>query len=102
MADQLREERLAILELLKDGKINSEQAEALLQALAPQAPKAPEAPVFVEPRGGKKNAFKMLRINIDGEDGEKVRINVPIEFAKVLGKGKFGNVNLDEFDIDIE
>ncbi len=100
MSDQLKEERLKILELLQEGKITPDQAEALLTALTlsprPEAPTAPTAPTL------KKQQFRMLRITVDSHQGDKVRVNVPIEFAKLLKKGKFGNVNLDEFEIDID
>lgn len=97
MSDQLKEERLKILELLQEGKITPDQAEALLAALTlSPRPEAPTAPTL------KKQQFRMLRITVDSRQGDKVRVNVPIEFAKLLKKGKFGNVNLDEFEIDID
>lgn len=97
MSDQLKEERLKILELLQEGKITPDQAEALLSALA----SAPRPDVSAAP-SLKKAPFRMLRITVDSRQGDKVRVNIPIEFAKLLKKGKFGNVNLDEFEIDID
>src|SRR5690606_41523107 len=102
MSDTLKEERLAILELLKEGKINPDQAEALLSALGSSEPKQAPTPPTPPRESGKDQAFKVLRINVEGNGGEKVKVNIPLEFAKVLKKGKFGNFNLDEFDIDID
>lgn len=94
MADVLKEERMKILELLKEGKITAEEAEKLLEALSDSKNEKVES--------NKKNPFKMLKVLIDSEDGDKVRINIPIEFAKLLKNGKFGNVNLDDFEIDVD
>ncbi|HEY8405878.1 MAG TPA: hypothetical protein VIK67_03295 [Acholeplasma sp.] len=96
MSDYLKEERLKILELLQEGKITPQQAESLLSAL--MEPAAKENKVEVQ----KKGPFRMLKICIDSEDGDKVRVNIPVEFAKLLKKGRFGNVNLDDFEIDID
>lgn len=96
MSDYLKEERLKILELLQEGKITPQQAESLLSAL--MEPAAKENKVEVQ----KKGPFRMLKIYIDSENGDKVRVNIPVEFAKLLKKGRFGNVNLDDFEIDID
>lgn len=93
--ENLREERLKILELLKDGTITAEQASSLLEALG-------EPKEVLEVKSTKKAPFRMLRIKVDSEDGDKIRVNIPIEFAKLLKNGKFGNVNFNEFDIDID
>jgi len=49
----------------------------------------------------KKAPFRMLKIHIDSNDGDKVRVQIPIEFAKLLKTGKF-NVNLKQADLDID
>jgi hypothetical protein len=43
----------------------------------------------------------MLKILIDSADGDVVRVQIPIEFAKLLKTGKF-NINLEDNDIDID
>ena len=43
----------------------------------------------------------MLKIFVDSNDGDIVKIQIPIEFAKLLKTGKF-NVNLQDADIDID
>lgn len=95
--DQLKEERLQILELLKAGTITPDEAEKLLSALMAQ----PEQEVVVAPKD-KKQPFRMLKILVDASSGEKVRVNIPVEFAKLLKNGKFGNTKLDDFEIDID
>ncbi len=95
--DQLKEERLQILELLKAGTITPDEAEKLLAALM----STPEPEIVASPKD-KKQPFRMLKILVDASSGEKVRVNIPVEFAKLLKNGKFGNTKLDDFEIDID
>lgn len=97
--DALKEERMKILDLLAKGVITSEDAEKLLSAMDSGTTKGEDA-VLVSPTG-KKNAFRMLKIFVDSSDGDIVKIQIPIEFAKLLKSGKF-NVNLEDQDIDID
>ena len=79
--DNLKEERLQILELLRSGIITPDEAEKLLSALMDK----PEQELITVPNE-KKQSFRMLKIIVDTADGEKVRINIPVEFAKLLKK----------------
>jgi hypothetical protein len=96
--DQLKEERMKILDLLSKGVISAAEAEKLLSAM-----EKPEQPSFVEQAvfAQKKMPFRMLRVLVDSKDGDNVRIQIPIEFAKLLKTGKF-NMNLQNSDIDID
>lgn len=97
--DQLKEERMKILEMLSKGIIKADEAEKLLAALE-GASKAEE--IFAQPvLCSKKTPFRMLKIFVDSNDGDVVKIQIPIEFAKLLKTGKF-NVNLQDADIDID
>jgi hypothetical protein len=97
--DQLKEERMKILDLLGKGIIKADEAEKLLSALegSSQMPEMPAIPVFKD----KKVPFRMLKIFVDSKDGDVIKIQIPIEFAKLLKTGKF-NVNLQDADIDID
>jgi hypothetical protein len=97
--DQLKEERMKILDLLGKGIIKADEAEKLLSALegSSQMPEMPAIPVFKD----KKVPFRMLKIFVDSNDGDVIKIQIPIEFAKLLKTGKF-NVNLQDADIDID
>ncbi len=95
---QLKEERMKVLELLAKGIINSEEAEKLLAAMD-KDDDIKEAEVIIPQ--GKKAPFRMLKILVDSADGDNVRMQIPIEFAKLLKTGKF-NVNLSQSDIDID
>lgn len=99
--DNLKEERMKILDLLSKGIIKPEDAEKLLAALgAGETPVYEADPVQVMP--SKKAPFRMLRVYVDSADGDKVRIQLPIEFAKLLKSGKFNIDAIEDFDIDID
>lgn len=85
-----KEERIKILEMLKEGIINVDDAEKLLNAVDKD-----------ELVISKNKAFKMLKIEIDSDDGDEVKIQIPIEFAKLL-KGNNFNFDLGDHDIDID
>jgi len=97
--DQLKEERMKILDLLAKGIIKADEAEKLLNALevGSSLPEAPAVPIF----GEKKPPFRMLKIFVDSNDGDVVKIQIPVEFAKLLKTGKL-NMNLQDADIDID
>ena len=92
--DNLKEERLKILEMLKAGTIDAKEAEELLSALGHEEA---TATVF-QP---KKGPFKLLKIFVNSDDGDKINIKIPVEFAKLLKNGKF-NTQFDGADIDID
>ena len=94
----LREERMKILELLSKNVINAEQAEKLLAAIS----KGEEAEVVETNLVSKKNQFRMLRILVDSADGDEVKIEIPIEFAKLLKNKKMMKIDTEDFDIDVD
>lgn len=96
--NDLREERMKILELLSKNVINAEQAEKLLGAIS----KGEEAEVVETNLVSKKNQFRMLRILVDSADGDEVKIEIPIEFAKLLKNKKMMKIDTEDFDIDVD
>ncbi|MFA7076449.1 MAG: hypothetical protein WC152_07295 [Candidatus Izemoplasmatales bacterium] len=96
--DNLRQERMKILELLSKKIITAEDAEKLLAALSANA----DNDVIENPVAVKKNQFRMLKILVDSSDGDEVRVEIPIEFAKLLKSKKIMKVDTDDFDIDID
>lgn len=100
--DRLKEERLKIIDLLAKGVINADEAEKLLAALDISEPRAE----IIIP-AAKKAPFRMLKIYVDSSDGDKIRVQIPIEFAKLLKSGKLiksgnTNMNLGDMDIDVD
>ena len=94
--NDLKAERLKILDLLSKNVINAEQAEKLLNSLGASEEKE-EYPVQ-----NKKNQFRMLKILVDSADGDEVRVELPIEFAKLLKSKKIMKVDTADFDLDID
>ncbi len=97
--DQYKEERMKILELLSKGVISTEEAEKLLAALGKSDQETPINTVFLP--NDKKMPFRMLKIFVDSSDGDNIKIQLPIEFAKLLKTKKF-SANLEGSDIDID
>lgn len=95
--NDLKAERLKILDLLSKNVINAEQAEKLLASLGATEEKDEEVQVV-----NKKNQFRMLKILVDSADGDEVRIELPIEFAKLLKSKKIMKVDTADFDLDID
>lgn len=80
-------EKMRILNMLKDGAITAEEAETLLNALEKPTAPAEEAIQMKDNRGRKP---KKLRITVDagGEERRekaKVNVNIPISLIKTLG-----------------
>jgi hypothetical protein len=96
--EDLRVERMKILELLSKNVINAEQAEKLLAAIS----KGEEAIAVETNLVSKKNQFRMLKILVDSADGDEVKIEIPIEFAKLLKNKKMMKIDTEDFDIDVD
>jgi len=95
--DQLKEERMKILEMLSNKMIDASDAEKLLQALESDRREVKAEVV------SKKQPFKMLKVIIDSEDGDKVRVKIPVEFSKLLKTAKFKNkLNFGGTDVDVD
>ena len=99
----LSEERLKILEMLQDGKINAEQAEGLLQALGEekaerQAPSREEGSFF----GGGSRGKRWFRVRVTDTDSGKTRVNVRMPLGVVTAGLKMGRRFAPEIeDLDI-
>lgn len=98
----MREDILKVLKMVEEGKVKSEEALKLIEAMGVEEE--------MEPRGRKPS---LLRVKVEDEDGMKVNVNVPLKLAKialrlipkgVLEKIKIGSVELqtglEEIDPD--
>ncbi|KAF0226991.1 MAG: hypothetical protein FD133_573 [Erysipelotrichaceae bacterium] len=83
-----------ILEMVKDGTITVEQGIQLLNALEPNGtPQKPNLPK-------KSINERMIRILVDSEDGERVRVNLPMSLVK-LGLDINNKLNVGGKSIDL-
>jgi len=65
------EERIRILNMVKEGKISPEEGAKLLSLLEGEE---------------RRPSGRWLRVRVRGEDGEEVKINLPLSLARVLLK----------------
>ncbi len=95
--NEFKEERMKILELLSKGAISADEAEKLLGAMS----STKDEPEVIMP-AKKKDQFKMLKVLVDSADGDEVRIELPIEFARLLKNKKLTHLDEDDLDIDVD
>ncbi|AIO18450.1 hypothetical protein KQ51_00570 [Candidatus Izimaplasma bacterium HR1] len=90
-------DKLRILEMIENKTITAAEGAELLKALDQNETKA-----IIRP---KKEAFKMFKIKVLSADGDKVNVQIPIEFAKVAlssGKGFMKMDQIEGLDLDFE
>jgi hypothetical protein len=74
----MTEERKRILEMLSEGKITAEDAERLLDKIET----GPAASTKPPREPGKKCKIRWLLVHVDGNDGDKVNVRVPISLIR--------------------
>jgi len=91
----MSDDRLRILEMIQSKTITAAEGADLLKALD-------DADEKLQPMK-RKNAFKMFKIKILSNDGDKVNVQIPVEFAKVALKSGKGTLKIDKLnDIDLD
>ena len=83
------EERIKILDMLKDNIISVEEANELLKATNKKTINEKKEIKTIEL--DKKDKKKLLHIKIISEDGDKVMVNIPLKAVKFLFKN--GKIN---------
>ena len=69
----MKEEIMKILKMVEEGKIKAEDAYKLIDAIS-------------EVEKSQKKEGKFLKIHIEDEDGEKVKVSVPLNLVKLIDK----------------
>jgi hypothetical protein len=93
----MSDDRLRILEMIQNKTITAAEGADLLKALDVADKKLHVVK--------KKDAFKMFKIKVLSSDGDKVNVQIPIEFAKVAlkqGKGVMKIDQIEDFDLDVD
>lgn len=95
----MEKDRMKILEMIQNKTITAKEGADLLRALDV------DKSDLVKPATDKKSAFKMFKIKILSGDGDKVNVQIPIEFAKVALRNGKGFMKMDQIqgmDLDVD
>ena len=87
----MSDDRLRILEMIEKKTITAAEGADLLKALD----KSYESTSVSKKV---KNSFKMFKIKVLSADGDKVNVQIPLEFAKVALKSGKGFMKIDQID----
>lgn len=90
---------MKILEMIQNKIITAKEGADLLKAIEI------DKDGILQKVQEKKSAFKMFKIKILSGDGDKVNVQIPIEFAKVALKNGKGFMKMDQIqgmDLDID
>lgn len=85
---KMGEDRVRILNMLAEGKITAGEAERLLDALESRTPESAAAPgsapsaIKGDPTPLLNALPKFLHVKVDGEEGEKVDVKVPLALVR--------------------
>lgn len=98
------EDKKRILKMVEEGKITSEEAIKLLEALetsnSEKVDVSAEEFLNITPN---PDGEKMLYVRVLSSDGSKVKVNIPLEFIKIMGGiGKMHIGELEKHNIDFD
>ena len=103
----MMDDKLRILKMLEEGKINSEEAARLLSALGENkvstgVVKETDLHEFFNIPTSEGKA-KMLYIRILSGDGDNVKVTLPIEVIKLMASiGKTNIAELEKYNVDFD
>ena len=104
----MNEEISRILKMVEEGKIDSEKAMQLIEALKGESKEfviLDKVAPITSSHGNSKFKIKMLRIKVRSKENDIVNINLPLAFVSGIIKtfGKIPNVNVNGMnDVDME
>lgn len=86
----MSDDRLRILEMVQNKTITAAEGADLLKALDGSYEATAVTP--------KKQAFKMFKIKVLSADGDKVNVQIPLDFAKIALKSGKGFMKIDQIE----
>ena len=103
------EDKKRILKMIEEGKITAEEAIKLLDVLDSTEKcdgivksEVVEDDDFFDLKNDGKGG-KILFVRVKSDDGSKVKINIPLEFIKIMGGiGSMYSNEIEKYNIDIE
>jgi hypothetical protein len=90
------DEKMRILQMVENKTITAAEGAELLKALDESIEKS------IKP---KNEAFKMFKIRVNSADGDRVNVQIPVEFAKIAlksGKGFMKVEQIEDLDLDFD
>lgn len=99
-------EKMKILEMIENGTISPDEGAKLLASIEKDSVNAEINPPQKQVRASRK-AMMMFKIYIRSNDGDKVNIQIPLEFAKIAMKSQnigamINNKKMNNLDLDID
>lgn len=103
------EDKKRILKMVEEGKISAEEGIKLLDALEVSDNKEEKVHKEVSINDEEflkiekdRSKGKMIYVRVISSDGERVKVNIPVEFLKILGTNiAMGGMNLEKHNVDI-
>ena len=96
----MNEEIMRVLKMVEEGKLSSEKASQLIEAL--NNGQKQENNVTLCEASDESYGDKMLRIQVDSHDGDEVKVNLPVNFIsevlKACGKLPMNIEGMDGID----
>jgi DUF4097 and DUF4098 domain-containing protein YvlB len=102
------EDKKRILKMVEEGKITAEEAINLLDVLDPSEKYDTDKAEIIEDDDffdikNDAQKGKMLFVRVKSKDGSKVKVNIPLEFIKIMGGiGSMYSNEFEKHNIDIE
>ncbi|MEG0771928.1 hypothetical protein [Clostridium sp.] len=78
----MKEDVLRILKMIEEGKIDAESGSKLIEALGEKPNEEKVIMQRYKDESSYVNNEKMLYVLVDSHDGDKVKVNVPMNFVK--------------------
>jgi hypothetical protein len=78
----MKEDVLRILKMIEEGKIDAESGSKLIEALGQKPSEEKVIMQRYKDESSYVNNEKMLYVLVDSHDGDKVKVNVPMNFVK--------------------